>query len=165
MIIGAALASVPAQADQPPMEKLARLFAGEWRCSGHFANGKAIASSESFAPILKGAWLAQEHRDDPPFGYAAHALWGWDGDQKLYTLTIFDVSGGQRLFTSPGWREDALTFDARPPTAPGSRQERFVYRSRSAGGYQVEYQVLDKTNTWKMGDVLECAAAAAAPHG
>ena len=138
---------------------LAKLFAGAWHCSGRFANDRVITSSESFSPILRGQWLAEEHGDNPPFRYAAHALWGWDKEAQLFTLTVYDNFGGARLFTSKGWLDAALTFEVRELVSPVARRERFIYKMLPARGYSVEYQTLDKSNTWKLGDVLECTKA------
>jgi len=154
---------LPAWAHDAPAAQLAQLtqrFSGHWTCDGHFSNGKVISSVEAFAPILGGRFLAQEHSDNPPFAYSAHALWGYDERQHLFTLSIYDNFGGQRLFTSSGWHDAVLTFETHALLAPATRQERFVYGSLASGpGYSVEYQVLDKAGTWKMGDVLECRHA------
>ena len=154
---------LPALADDAPavpLTQLAQQFTGHWACGGHFSNGKLITSGESFAPILGTRFLAQEHSDNPPFAYNAHSLWGYDPTQHLFTLSIYDNFGGQRLFTSSGWQDAALTFETHALLAPVTRQERFIYKSLTSGaGYSVEYQVLDKAGTWKMGDVLECRHA------
>jgi hypothetical protein len=151
---------LPAWAEDAPSAQLLQLtqqFSGHWACGGHFSNGKLISSAESFAPILGARFLAQEHSDNAPFTYNAHALWGYDQTQHLFTLSIYDNFGGQRLFTSSGWQDAALTFETHALLAPVTRQERFIYKSlTSDAGYSVEYQVLDKSGTWKMGDVLEC---------
>jgi hypothetical protein len=138
---------------------LTSVFVGSWRCQGHFANGHAISSAESFTPTLDGHWLLQEHSDHAPFNYRAHALWGFSEDLKRFTLTIYDNFGGQRVFTSPGWEQSVLIFEVQALLAPPARQERFRYQRLASGGYSVEYQVLDKSGAWKMGDVLECRAA------
>jgi hypothetical protein len=150
-----ARAAAPTEPESPTAT-LAELFAGAWNCSGHFENGKVITSSESFSPILGGQWLAEEHVDNPPFRYAAHALWGWNKEAQLFTLTVYDNFGGARLFTSRGWLEDALTFEAREFVSPAARQERFIYKRLPARGYSVEYQTLDKSNVWRLGDALAC---------
>jgi len=154
---------LPAWGEDAPaaqLTQLAQQFTGHWACHGHFSNGKLISSGESFAPILGAHLLAQEHSDNPPFAYNAHSLWGYDPTQHLLTLSIYDNFGGQRLFTSSGWQDAVLTFETHALLAPLTRQERFIYKSLAKGaGYSVEYQVLDKTGTWKMGDVLECRHA------
>jgi hypothetical protein len=152
-------AAQPAPGAGDQLATLASVFVGTWSCQGHFANGRAISSSESFAPILDGHWLMQEHSDAAPFNYRAQALWGWSQDLKRFTLTIFDNFGGQRVFTSPGWQQSALTFETQAPRPPPARQERFVYQRLSGAGYSVEYQVLDSSGAWKMGDTLQCRAA------
>ena len=144
---------------ESPTARLAKLFAGAWHCSGRFANGKVITSSESFSPILGGLWLAEEHADNPPFRYAAHALWGWNQEVQLFTLTVYDNFGGARLFTSQGWLDAALTFETSESVSPVARHERFIYKMLPARGYSVEYQTLVKSNAWRLGDVLECTKA------
>jgi hypothetical protein len=151
-----------AAAPETPLSELTRMLSGNWRCSGHFANGKPITSAESFAPLFGGRWLAEEHTDDPPFPYRARALWGWNEASHLLTLTIFDNFGGMRLFTSGGWQDSAWVFDERPLIDAPDRQERFIYKRLPTGGYSVEYQVLDASKQWRMGDVLDCTAASAA---
>ena len=147
-------AATPA-ADADRLNDLAQLLVGQWKCRGQFANGKAITSSESFAPLFGGRWLLERHQDEPPFNYEAHALWGFDPRTAVFTLSIYDNFGGQRLFTSHGWQQGALTFEARPLLSPPAHQERFIYKSAGAG-YSVEYQILDHTGSWKQGDALEC---------
>jgi hypothetical protein len=150
-------AEEPAGGDKP-LAQLTALFDGRFLCNGHFSNGKSISSSESFSSVLGGLWLAEEHIDDPPFGYLARSLWGWNTDGKVFSLTIYDNFGGMRLFTSSGWSNGVLTFDEKTLLAPPARQERFVYK-QIARGYSVEYDVLDKTRSWKMGDTLDCLKA------
>jgi len=68
----AAAGPAPGTADPgAALADLKKRFNGAFRCNGHFANGRSITSSESFAPLLQGQWLAQEHVDDAPFSYAA----------------------------------------------------------------------------------------------
>jgi hypothetical protein len=150
-----AYATGAAAATDAALEAIAGPFAGSWQCSGHFANGKLITSSESFVRALNGHWLIEDHRDNPLFNYSAHALWGWSEELHSFTLTIYDNFGGQRLFVSPGWQQAVLTFEERPLLGPPVRQERFLYRT-APGGYSVEYQVQDKNAGWKMGDVVTC---------
>jgi hypothetical protein len=159
MVALGGLVGLPAAADTTPVNPvlngLISHLSGSWKCSGHFANGKAISSSEVFAPVLGGRWLAEDHTDDPPFSYLAHALWGFDDAQNRLTLTVFDNFGGLRLFTSAGEVAAAYTFQTTPLLFAPARQERFVYRLTNSG-YAVEYQVLDATGIWKMGDALDC---------
>jgi hypothetical protein len=136
--------------------QLSSVFHGAFNCSGHFANGKPIRSSESFAMALDGHWLVEEHSDAAPFTYRAHALWGVRAEPHALTLTIYDNFGGQRQFVSAGWHESVLTFEPAPPPDRNQREERFLYRT-TAVGYSVEYQVRDPGGSWKMGDILECA--------
>jgi hypothetical protein len=157
VLLCAGAAAARANPPAPPLADLTRLLQGQWRCQGRFADGRTIQSSETFAPLLDGAWLLEQHEDAAPFTYRAQSLWGYDTGQQVLTLTIFDNFGGQRLFTSPGWREGLLTFEERALLGPPPRQERFRYRTLPAGaGYGVEYQVLAKTGQWRMGDTLEC---------
>jgi hypothetical protein len=151
-----------AAAPQTPLSDLTRMLSGNWRCSGHFANGKLITSAESFAPLFAGRWLVEEHVDDPPFPYRARSMWGWDEASHLLTLTIFDNFGGARLFTSGGWQDSALVFDERPLINAPAHQERFIYERLPAGGYSVEYQVLEAAKQWRMGDVLACTGESTA---
>jgi hypothetical protein len=153
-VLGSA-APAPVATPDPGISELASVFHGAFDCSGHFANGKLIHSSESFAPALDGHWLIEEHSDAAPFNYRAHALWGVRAEPRALTLTIYDNFGGQRQFVSTGWHESVLAFEP-PPTAERSpRVERFLYRT-TADGYSVEYQVQDAGGSWKMGDILGC---------
>jgi hypothetical protein len=146
-------------APETPLSELTRMLSGNWRCSGHFANGKPITSVESFAPLLGGLWLAEEHTDDPPFPYQARSMWGWDEGSHLLILTIFDNFGGVRLFTSGGWQDSTLVFDEKSLINTPARQERFIYKRLPTSGYSVEYQVLEASEQWRMGDVLACTVA------
>jgi hypothetical protein len=156
------VANGSASSADSPLSGLAAILNGSWRCSGHFANGKKITSTEWFASLFSGRWLTQEHVDDLPFTYQAHSVWGWNGGLHVLTLTIYDNFGGSRLFTSSGWQDSALVFDERPLVGVAARQERFIYKLLPARGYSVEYQVLDESHAWKMADLLTCTRSPAA---
>jgi hypothetical protein len=157
-VLASAEPEAPPSTADAQLRTLSRILVGRWSCQGHFADGRSISSTESFEPLPEGRWMLQEHSDDAPFDYRAHSLWGWNDDLRRFTVTIFDNFGGQRLFTSPGWQRDALTLEAQTLLTPPARQERFLYRTLAGGGYSVEYQVLQSSGTWKVGDLLECRA-------
>jgi hypothetical protein len=139
----------------PALTALGARLAGSWKCAGHFANGKAISSAEVFTSLMGGRWIGEDHTDDPPFNYVAHALFGFSDERARLTLTIFDNFGGMRLFTGESGQEGVYSFESQALDRPLAHHERFLYRF-SAKGYTVEYRVEDASHAWKMGDVLDC---------
>jgi hypothetical protein len=133
-----------------------QFFSGSWGCKGTFpASGKTIESHITFTPDLDGAWLSMRHDDIPPNRFHALELWGWDAKQSQFSATIFDNFGGARHFTSPGFQDQTLTWNAdtvAPSTTPA---ERFVFRKDSATQFTVNWEV-NRDSAWKIGDTLTC---------
>jgi hypothetical protein len=86
-------------------------FVGRWHCDGKFArNGKPISANLVFESILGRRFILFRHDDELPFNYHAWSEWGWDANTRQFISTIQDISGGVRLFRSPGWVEGTLTW-------------------------------------------------------
>jgi hypothetical protein len=132
--------------------ELVQFFSGKWHCAGHFANGKPIASDESFGALLGGAWLQQIHDDEPPMGYHAYSNWGVDRKSGALVVAILDSAGGLRLFGSKDWTPQTIVLVSDQTAAP----ERFTYNRKSATAFDVQYEVETKTGDWKPGDQLNC---------
>jgi hypothetical protein len=133
-----------------------QFFTGTWGCKGSFpATGKTIESRITFTPDLDGAWLAVRHDDTPPNKFHALELWGWDAKKSELTATIFDNYGGARHFTSPGWQDQSLTWNADVASGATSPSERFVFRKDSASQFTVNWEV-NRDNAWKVGDTITC---------
>lgn len=130
-----------------------RLFLGNWKGDGAFANGKKIAATVSFRLALDSAWLVCEHRDVPPNTYAATLFWGVD--QGKFVAYGFDNFGGHREFASAGWLDGKLEL-RRPAEAPGGVKyvERFVYERLSADSFRMTYEVSRDGTKWQLGDSL-----------
>jgi hypothetical protein len=144
-----------------PAQQLAPLiasFQGDWKCAGHFANGKAISARESFDTLLGGAALRETHVDDPPFPYDADSVWNVDQQSGALLLTIHDNFGGLRVFSAKEWRSGPISFEELPVLGPLARQERFIYTRKPEGGFSYEYQMLS-SGRWVMGDTLDCVKA------
>ena len=141
----------PVAASAAPLAPLA-WFAGHWRCEGRFANGKPIASRETFAVELGGQWLHMRHADDPPNRYLADAWWGYDKAAKHFTATVFDNFGGDRRYASPGWAGDTLTLEN---VATGGYLDRFAFQRRG-DAYRVTYTYRDRSGAWRLGDAQTC---------
>ncbi|WP_426661907.1 hypothetical protein [Rhodanobacter aciditrophus] len=128
-------------------------FVGHWRCAGRFANGKPIASRETFAIELGGQWLHMRHTDDPPNRYLADAWWGYDKAAKHFRVTVFDNFGGDRRYASPGWVGDTLALEN---TATGGCLDRFVFRRHGDDAYRVTYTYRNRSGAWQLGDEQSC---------
>lgn len=128
-------------------------FAGHWRCAGRFANGKPIASRETFAIELGGQWLHMRHTDDPPNRYLADAWWGYDKAAKHFRVTMFDNFGGDRRYASAGWVGDTLALEN---TATGGYLDRFVFQRHGDGAYRVTYTYRNRSGAWRLGDEQSC---------
>jgi hypothetical protein len=131
-------------------------FSGTWGCQGSFpATGKTIASTLTFAPALDGAFLSLQHADLPPNKFHALEMWGWDAKTSTFTARIFDNYGGARHFTSTGWQDQSLTWNADIATGATAPAERFVFRKDSATQMTVNWEV-SRDSSWKIGDTLTC---------
>lgn len=141
------------------LPELTSYFSGRWQCSGHFANGKPISATESFGPILNGAWLLQVHDDDPPFAFHAYSLWGVDRQSGDLLVTIHDVAGGVRLFRSAAWRtaSSAFVLEAVPIVGPLATGERFTYERKSAALFTFAYAIRRGSGDWTAVDHSECS--------
>lgn len=147
----------PGDAARAGWRALLEYYQGHWQCRGHFANGTPIASEEEFEPWLNATWLHERHDDELPFSYHAHSVWGLAKAGQALTLTIYDNSGGVRVFTSGDWLGAAITFDAQSGGEAPGRRERFVYRREPPAAFSFEYQVAAPDGAWRMGDHVECS--------
>lgn len=162
------LAATPADSASDPARdgfgELTAFFDGQWRCSGHFTNGKAISALESFEPVLNGKWLLQIHDDDPPFQYHAYSFWGVDSRSGDLLITIHDVTGSVRLFRGSAWRSPSFVLDVAPLPGNPPTSERFTYRRKSAGLFSFAYATRTGSGEWKEVDRSDCRKVAAEPR-
>lgn len=140
-----------------PLQPLT-FFIGKWNCEGKFSNGTAISASVSFEPILNGNFLLFKHDDEPPFGYHAWAEWGWEATAKEFVSTIQDLTGGTRLFRSPGWKDQTLVWTG--GKLPDSADQKFVFERIEAGKFRVSYSY-KKNGSWAAVDSSVCSRAEA----
>jgi hypothetical protein len=90
--------------------------------------------------------------DQPPNLFHALAFWGWSKALNQFTSRVLDSTGSDRLFSSPGWTGDTLTWIREAADTPAA--EKFVFvRNPSTFGYR--YDVL-RDGQWSTVDVLEC---------
>ena len=143
-----------------PLQPLAS-FAGKWHCEGKFSNGTTISASVSFEPILNGNFLLFRHDDEPPFGYHAWSEWGWDATARQFISTIQDLTGGIRLFRSPGWTEQTLTWTG--GNLPDSADQKFVFERRENSKFRVSYSY-KKNDSWVAVDSSVCSRVETAPN-
>ncbi|HEU4698930.1 MAG TPA: hypothetical protein VFS40_07115 [Gemmatimonadales bacterium] len=140
----------------------ARWLEGRWGCTGAFASGRPIAADVAFAAELGNRWLAYRHMDRAPASYQAFALLGplTPADTGRLVAVLHDNGGGQRRFTSAGWRDGALVL-LRDSTEAGARPERFIWRRTSDSTYWFAWE-LRRTpgGPWTLGDSLGCRRTA-----
>ena len=149
-------ASTTAAALKPEMQPLA-FFLGEWNCEGEFiASKKPIAAHISTTPDLDGSWIAFRWTDREPSPFHALELFGYDQTAKHFTNFIHDNFGGVRLFNSPGWEADTLTWTGNALAAPATPNERFVIERKSAKEFVITWEVRRPQSEWAAGDRLTC---------
>ena len=146
----------PATEPTKSMADLVDFFNGEWQCAGQFSSGKKITSTESFESLLGGVWLQQVHHDDPRFGYHAYSMWGVDRDSGHLLVTIYDVTGGKRMFSSPTYAAPTIILSILPGPESKTVTERFIYERKSTTAFSFEYQTPNASGAWAMVDHLEC---------
>jgi hypothetical protein len=138
---------------------LAEFFTGDWACTGEFANGKKIEADASFTRELDGKWILYRHTDRPPGPFKALAVWGIDRLSGKTISVMQDNFGNERLFTSEGWKDGAITFTRTALLEPDNGQkvndERFRYERRSSESFKMTYERLVDSK-WKLGDFLVC---------
>jgi hypothetical protein len=144
----------------PQFRSLVEYYQGHWACEGHFANGKAISSEETFEPWLGGSWLHESHDDHPPYSYHAHSVWGVDVQSHELTLTIHDNFGGVRLFVSHDWSGASIRFEPQPILGHSGRAERFTFVRQPPAAFSFEYEVSTADGKWALGDHVDCKKVA-----
>jgi hypothetical protein len=130
-------------------------FVGRWHCSGKFAsNAKAISANLAFESILDGKFMLFRHDDEPPFNCHAWSEWGWDATTRQFVSTIQDSTGGMRLFVSPGWDGQTLTWSG--GNLPDSSDQQFVFERLGDNNFRVSY-FHKKDASWLAVDSSSCS--------
>jgi hypothetical protein len=141
---------------KPDVQPLA-FFIGEWNCEGEFiASKKPIAAHISTTPDLDGSLIAFRWTDQAPSTFHALELFGYDKIGKHFSNFIHDSSGGVRLFNSPGWEADTLTWTGNMLSASATPSERFVIERKSAKEFVITWETRKPDVDWKAGDRLTC---------
>jgi hypothetical protein len=139
-----------------PIQSLS-FFTGNWHCDGKFAtSGKSISANLVFEPILNGKFLLFKHDDEPPFTYHAWSQWGWDNNAHQFISTVQDVTGGLRLFRSPGWVDKTLMWSG--GNLPDSSDQQFVFQRIDDNSFRVNYSY-KKSGSWLAVDSSLCTRA------
>jgi hypothetical protein len=141
-------------ADSDDLKSL-QFFVGNWHCQGKFSNGKEISANLRFEPALDGKFIRFQHDDEPPFGYHALAYWGWDKQGGKFVSTIFDSTGGTRVFHSDGWKGTLLQWEGGDLTGPAN--QRFTFERLEGKSFRVSYSFL-KDGSWLPVDTSVCGA-------
>ncbi len=147
------LAVLPTAADAAPPKLPLDYFAGQWACSGHFANGRPIAATIAAQWDEVAGTLIVRHDDVAGGGYHAVETWGASVPPGTLRASIVIAGMGIRWFASPGWGSDTLTWTL---AEPGDDVDRFVYTRRSKDAMTVEWGVSKKEGEFQIGDTLEC---------
>lgn len=130
-------------------------FIGRWHCDGQFAsNAKKISANLVFESILDGKFMLFRHDDEAPFNYHAWSEWGWDTKARQFVSTTQDSAGGIRLFVSPGWDGQTLTWSG--GSLPNSSDERFVFERLGDLSFRVSY-FHKKDASWLAVDSSSCS--------
>lgn len=132
-------------------------FLGAWDCEGEFiASKKPITAHISTTADLDGAWIAFRWSDQPPSPFHSLELFGYDRAAKHFSNFIYDNFGGVRLFNSPGWEADTLTWTGNVLSASGVLSERFVIERKSAKEFVITWETRKPQADWNAGDRLTC---------
>ncbi len=141
---------------KPDMYPLA-FFLGEWNCEGEFiASKKPIAAHISTTPDLDGSWIAFRWTDRDPSPFHALELFGYDKTTHHFTNFIHDNFGGVRMFNSPGWEADTLTWTGNALATSAPPSERFVIERKSAKEFVITWETRKTQADWTPGDRLTC---------
>jgi hypothetical protein len=135
-------------------------FQGSWDCAGAFGKGKTHRSTYAGSVILGGKWLELSEQDiEPPTGYLAKYLIGYDSQQKQ--LVEFDANnfGAATYSSANGWQNGVLTMTS--PVSGDTKApyvaNRFVYSISAPDGFTADWQI-EKTagSSWITSDHLVC---------
>jgi hypothetical protein len=94
------------------------------------------------------------HEDNPPFGFDALEMWGYDPQMKRFIAYMYDNSGGVRQYASAGWQGDSFVWANVETTA--ARRDRFVFERRPDSAYQFTYETSTDGVAWTGVDSLLC---------
>ena len=156
ILLAAHPACSQSKADNAERMKSLEYFVGDWHCDGRFtANGKEISARLHFESVLDGKFIAFKHDDEPPFGYHAHAYWGWDKASGQFLSTIHDSTGGTRVFRSSGWK--GATLEWMGGDLPAGVNQRFTLERLEDKKFRVSYSVL-RNEAWLPVDTSVCTA-------
>ena len=157
MFVNLALAPRIHTQSRPDVPDSLAFFVGNWHCDGKFmGSGKSISANLKFESILGGQFLLFKHDDEPPFNYHAWSEWGWDAKAGHLVATTQDSTGGIRLFRSPGWIAQSLTWTGGSP--PDSLDQRFVFEHLDDNAFRVSYSY-SRDGSWVGVDSSLCKRA------
>ena len=151
-------------ADQPATnspEAATQFFAslaGQWACTGTFANGKPLAADITFTPKSEGRALLYHHQDRAPTNFIQDALWGPDAaNHSLVSLTFAGNPQvlAPQLFVAESWTTTSIVFEAKALTSPPFAPNRFTYRLDDPNTLKMIWEV-QRQGAWSMGDQLTC---------
>lgn len=141
---------------KPEVSSLA-YFQGAWSCEGHFFSAdRKISADMAFHPDVEGAWLVARHDDRPPNVFHALGLWGFDKTANHFVAVITDNFGGVRMFTSPGWEADRLTWTTETQSATGKTAQHFLIDKKSPREFAMTYETNRADGPWKPVDTITC---------
>ena len=158
---GAAAPAKPTARELAGRELFAAL-AGEWSCSGAFADGRPLTSDLSFSPRNGGRSLAYHHADRAPNSFIQDATWGPDTANDAIVSLAFagnQATLGPQLFVAKDWSASRIVLVAQALTSPPFRPNRFTYSVTDGKRLDVLWEV-ERDGTFGTGDRLTCARTA-----
>ncbi|HEX5259810.1 MAG TPA: hypothetical protein VFW35_13650 [Sphingomicrobium sp.] len=134
-------------------------LAGNWSCSGSFANGHRIESTLRFTRRADGAGLSLVHVDRPPNKYRSEEVWAVDKQSgELLSLAWVGLQGSTdwsaSLFASDRWSASEITLVQQSMLRPPWTPNRFRYVL--LGNFLHVSWERQQDNQWVLGDSLEC---------
>jgi len=81
----------------------------------------------------------------------------FDKTANRFVAVIADNFGGMRMFSSPGWEADRLTWTSEVQSSKGKETQHFLFEKKSPHVYVVTYEVSRVEGQWKAVDTLTCS--------
>jgi hypothetical protein len=155
----------PTMAQDKPSTPMDRLndFVGDGTCSGNVLAmdkkpGHATAGKYHGEKTLDGHWVVVHYEEDPtkanPKPFKVQQYFGYDSAKQRYVSVLLDnTDPGYATSTSPGWKEDSLTFEE---TSDGKTLFRDVFKSDKSNMIGHSGWMKDKDGKWVKTDEETC---------
>lgn len=154
-----------------PAAEMAQLsyMVGTWNCSGKtFASPfgpEHATEGVARAQMALGGFRLVIHYDEAktavsPTPYHVLQVMGWDAAQKVFDSSCYDSMGGSCAQTSPGWKDNALTFEGTSLMGGQKTGARDTFTKVSATEMKHRGEMQGPGGAWTALDEETCTRAA-----